>query len=311
MYHQRVIEAEILIVSQNHEGALQVYEELFENYDFVFLREYQIATQLALYLNDEEKAIRFLTKGIRSGWRMKSIRRNVYLSKLRATKKWKTIKKQYRNLTKQYASHLNESLRNRVKRMFSKDQWKVIGALFSFSDKAQDRYAEKKFAPQSEKQIAEFSVIFKDYGYPGEKLIGNGFWMSTILSHHNSISKDYNEKDTLYPRLMPQLKDALKKGQISPFEVASIDDWYLSTKSDKDKPTYGILNAPTQGKLLETNGLRKAVYLRPIEIRNELIEIQKKTGIDFYMNEDSWIEGQIEIWELKVQSAFMCLCFFY
>lgn len=131
--------------------------------------------------------------------------------------------------------------------MFLKDQWKAIGALFSFNDKAQDRYAEKKFAPQSERQIAEFSNIFKDYGYPGEKLIGNDFWMSTILSHHNSISQYYNKKDTIYPRLRPQLKDALKKGQISPFEFALIDDWYYSTKSEKKKPTYGILNAPTQG----------------------------------------------------------------
>jgi len=121
--------------------------------------------------------------------------------------------------------------------------------------------------------------------------------MSTILSHHNSISQDYNEKDTLYPGLRPKLKDALKKGQISPFELASIDVWYRLTKSNKDKPTYGILNAPTQEKLTQTNGLRKAVYLRPIEIRNELIEIQKKTGMDFYINEDSWIEGQIEIRE--------------
>ena len=53
MYHQSVIEAEILIVSQNYKDALQVYEELFENYDFIFLREYQIAAQLALHLNDE------------------------------------------------------------------------------------------------------------------------------------------------------------------------------------------------------------------------------------------------------------------
>lgn len=297
IYHQRVVEAEILIVSQNHEDALQVYEELFENYDFIFVREYQIATQLALYLDDEEKAYWFLVKGIRSGWQMKSIRRNAYLAKLRATKEWKTIKKQYRNFNEQYASHLNESLRNRVKKIFSKDQWKAIGALFRFSSKAQDRYAEKKFAPQSEKQIAEFSEILKVYGYPGEKLIGNDFWMSTIVSHHNSISQAYNKKDTLYPKLRPQLKDALKKGQISPFEFASIDDWYRSTKSDKDKSTYGILDAPTRPKLAATNELRKRVYLRPIEIRNELIEVQKKTGMDFYLNGDPWIESEIEIRE--------------
>ena len=179
----------------------QVYERLFDNYDFIFLREYQIATQLALYLNETKKAENFLRKGMLSGWQMKSIKRNGYLAKLRETKDWKSIKKQYENLNKQHESNLNEQLRKRVKKMFSKDHWKALGALFKFSSKAQDKYGEKRFAPHSEKQIANFLDIYKNYGYPGEKLIGNDFWMSTILSHYNSISQEYGEKDTLYPSL--------------------------------------------------------------------------------------------------------------
>ena len=297
IYHQRVIDAETSIASENYEGALAIYENLFRKYDFIFLREYQVASQLAWFLNYKEKAYMYLVKGMLSGWQLKSIKRNTFLKGLRATKKWKTLKKQYPKFNEQYKSTLNEKLRVRIKKMFSKDQWKAIGALFTFGTRAQDRYAEKKFAPHSEKQMDEVSDVLEEYGYPGEKLIGNDFWMSTILGHHNSISQSYNQNDTLYPKLRPRLKHALKKGEISPFELALIDDWYRATKNSGETSIYGILDAPTLSKLNETNALRKSVYLRPIEIRNGLIEIQNKTGMDFYLKETSWIAGKIEIEE--------------
>jgi len=248
-----------------------------------------------LYLNDKQKARQFLKEGILSGWEMKSIKRNDYLAILGDDKDWKAIKNEYPILKKQFESNLNESLREQVGKMFSKDQWKAFGALFTFSSKAQDRYAEKRFAPHSEKQIAELSDILENYGYPGEKLIGNDFWMSTILSHHNSISQEYCKKDTLYMSLKPKLENALKNGQISPYEYAVIDEWYRSTKDDKEKVTYGILEPPSQSELSKTNQLRETAYLRPIEIRNKLVDIQEKSGMNFYLQGSPWIEGKIQI----------------
>lgn len=294
IYHQRVIEAETLIAAENYHEALPIYEALFEGYDFIFVREYQIATQLALQIGDEKKAIEYLKEGIISGWKMKSIKRNKYLAKLRDSKDWKLIKQQYRDLHKQYKFNLNKKLRKKVKKMFSKDQWKAIGALFTFSSKGQDRYAEKRFAPHSEKQMAAFSKILKDDGYPGEQIIGNDYWMSTILSHHNSISQKYAKQDTLYPNLKPPLKDALKKGQISPYEFALIDEWYRLTKEEKRKPAYGIIEPPTKQSLLETNVLRSECYMRSIALRNKLIDIEEKSGMDFSLQEIQWIEGKIE-----------------
>lgn len=294
-YHLQVIEAEKLIASDHFREALHVYERLFENYEFIFLREYQIATQLALYLNEIKKAEHYLRKGMLSGWQMKSIKRNKFLFKLKATKGWEPLKIQYKSLHKQYKSGLNKDLRKQVKKMFSKDQRKAIGALFTFSSKAQDRYAEKRFAPHSEKQLSKFSDILKSFGYPGENLIGNDFWMSTILSHHNSISQRYVEHDTIYPNIKNDLNIALKNGQISPFEFALIDDWYRSTINDKEKTTYGILDPPSQASLLMTNELRISVLLRPVEIRNKLVEVQHKTGIDFYLPGRPWIKGKIAI----------------
>lgn len=295
IYHQKVIDAEKLIAAQKFSEALQIYEHLFEDYDFIFLREYQIATQLALYLKETEKAEDFLRKGIVSGWQMKSIKRNGYLIKLTKTRNWKSFKKEYRGLNEKYRSGLNQQLRDQVKKMFSKDQWKALGALFRFSSNAQARYAEEKFIPHSEKQIAEFLEILKMSGYPGEKLIGNNFWMSTILSHHNSISREYNQKDKLYPNLRPEFKETLKNGQISPFELALIDEWYRLVKNNRQKIAYGIIESPTEANLYRVNELRETVYLRPVEIRNKLIDIQEKTGMDFYLNGSPWIYGKIEI----------------
>lgn len=291
-YHQRVVDVETLIASEKYEEALQAYESLFEQYEFTFLRDYQIATQLALYLNDDEKAKSLLIKGIQSGWTMKSIRKNGYLRKLRKREDWNFIKKQYHSLNAQYESSLNQNLKESVKKMFSKDQWKALGALLTFNSDAQDRYAEKKFAPHSKKQIAAFLEIIDEYGYPGEKLIGNNFWMSTILSHHNSISTAYNKKDTLYEIIKPKLWLALEKGQISAFEYVLIDEWCRATKEDK---TYGILDGPLLKDLESTNQLRKQAYLRSIEVHNKLIDIQGKTGMSFYLDGHPWSAGKIEI----------------
>jgi hypothetical protein len=56
-YHQQVIKAETLIASENYTEALLLYEQLFNDYDFIFLREYQIASQLALYTKNIQKSL--------------------------------------------------------------------------------------------------------------------------------------------------------------------------------------------------------------------------------------------------------------
>ena len=295
-YHLQVIEAEQYIASDQYAEALKVYETLIDSYKFVFKRDYQIAAQLAIYLEETEKTAQLLRKGITAGWTKKSIRKNKYLAGFRKTEAWKEIRKDYKKFRNQYEASLDAELRNRVKELFSRDQKKAFAALFTFGSKAQDRYAEKKFAPHSERQMAQVSSIMEEYGYPGEKLIGNDFWMSTIVSHHNSISQKYVVKDTLYPEMQDDLQQALKKGQISPFEYALMDEWYRTIKSGwQAHDGYGILNPPYEKSLPAFNLLREKCFLRPIELRNKLVEIEEKTGMDFYLPGGPWIDGKIEI----------------
>jgi hypothetical protein len=296
-YHHQVIEAELLIVDQKYQEALLMYEEIFNAYDFVFLNEYQVATQLAVAINDHEKAIKYLQEGIDAGWTLKSIKKNEYLKNLQTGPEWKSIKQTYKAKYSEYEAGLNQVVRKKVKKMYAQDQWKAIGALFTFSSKRQDRYAEKKFAPHSVKQMDKLISILKESGYPGERLIGNNYWMSTVLSHHNSISQAYVEQDTLYQFVKPKLVDALKAGQMSPWEFALVDDWYRAVKSDRNEAGYGFLNQPTKEKLATVNQLRDQIGLRSVETRNGLIDIENLTGMNFYIPGKPWVDGKIKIRE--------------
>lgn len=283
VYHKRITHAEELIGAKSFDLALEVYQQLFETFEFIFLRDYQVATQLAWHLGENEKAFRFLKLGTASGWQIKSIKKNKFLKGLRATKEWRLIQDQDDSLKGFYTNRIDSELRSEVRKMMMKDQSKALGALFKFSAKGQDRYAERKFAPNNEKQVYRLIEIIRDYGYPGEKLIGNDTWMQTILSHHNSISQAYCQKDTMYQYLNPQLLAAIKKGQMSPSEFAVIDDWFITVKNGWEIGSYGYLAGLKEETMAKASQLRSKIGLRKVANRNRLIDIQEQTGMNFYL----------------------------
>lgn len=292
-YHKQITEAEKLLSEEQFTDALVRYEQIFTLYDFVFLRDYKVASQLALYLDDKTKAFEYLKEGIVAGWELKALRKNKFLKALQKDPEWISIEQSYSNLRSQYGTRIDRDLREKVRLMFKKDQKKAMGALFRIGNKAQERYGTKKFAPHSKNQMFKLIEILNNDGYPGEKIIGNDFWMSTIISHHNSISLEYSRKDTLYNFIKPKLIRAIENGEMSPYEFALIDDWQKAVASERTVPGYGFLISPKKSTLLETNQLRYKIGLRSIELRNKLVDVEKKTGINFYL--PNWIKGKIKI----------------
>ena len=283
-YHRAIIKVETAIADQAYNTALNQYRQVFAGYDFVFLRDYKIATQLALHTGRTDEAFAYLKQGIANGWELKAIRKNRFLKKLRQYGEWKTVERQYDSLRGNYRARINPTVRATVKKLFRKDQWKAMGGLFMFGPKAQDRYAERKFAPQSEKQLAYLDQIISTYGYPGERLIGNNFWTATILSHHNSMTVKRTRNDTLYPHLKPRLLQAIRTGQMSPPEFAIIDDWYITVGSDHAEKAYGYLsNSLTNAERGRADQLRNQIGLRSVSTRNRLLDIQQQTGMNFYL----------------------------
>ncbi len=293
-YHQDIRKAEEFLAESAYHQALDKYEAVFADYDFIFVRDLKIATQVAWYVGDTSLAINYMERGISAGWQQKDIRRNECLDALRQTNAYRELDKRYPDLRRQYEASLDQTLRKQVHRLFKQDQWKALGVLLRIGRKAKDRYAERRFAPQSEDHLETLSTILETHGYPGEQLIGNNYWGETILSHHNSISEEYVLQDTLYRHLRPSLKKAYRRGEISALELATIDEWYLTVLDGHDKAHYGILNRPSPSDIQYVNERRKSVGLRSMELRNALIDQEAKTGMNLYTQE-GWIEGKVMI----------------
>ncbi|MCX2745592.1 hypothetical protein OO013_17050 [Mangrovivirga sp. M17] len=292
-YHNQTILAETLISDRRFSEALEIYNNLFQTYDFVFLREYKISSQLAYFLNDRVGLEQYIRKGMEAGWTLKEIKKNPFLSDLKDDVIWKSLENSYPEHHKKYLERIDQTTREITHKMFKKDQAKAFGALLRIGDGAQERYAIRKFAPHSEKQMQMLIKILDKNGYPGERLIGNNYWMSTITSHHNSITQEYVKQDTLYHFIRPKLQEEIKKGNISPYEFALIDDWHKAVISNRSAPSYGFLNSPKRISLAKTNQLRQLIGLRSVELRNKLVDIESETGMNFFLPD--WVNGKIII----------------
>ena len=291
-YHYEIIEAEQLIVEHRIEEALSRFDALFEAYDFVFVRDYKVATQLAVVLQNKTAALEYMRRAIGSGWEPEEIKKNKLVEDL-----FKTIPESLvDSLQKNYDQMLDKALREKVHDMYKADQKMAIKNLLKIGQAAKARHAEAKFAPHSEDQLKKVTEILKNEGYPGEQLIGNDLWMSIILSHHNSISSDHTKNDTIYPKLRPFLMSSLDKGQISPFEIALIENWRTASQSNHQEVSYGYLGPALDPESLEiVNVMRQEIGLRSIELRNALVKIQDETEINFYLQGEPWQTGEIQV----------------
>ena len=273
--------------------AIDSLDSLFNHFEFVFLRDCKLATELSAFEQDSKSGFRFLRLGILHGWTLKGIKKNRKLSFLYRDPQWNNVESEYDSLHKRYLAKLNTPLRHQVHEMYKKDQKKVLGALFRIGEKNQIKYAEKKFAPHSEKQLAQLNKILIEQGYPGEKLIGNKWWFSVILSHHNSISTAYTLKDTIYLNLRPKLMKAIEKGELHPYEFAIIEDWRTAALYQHKLTSYGFLGViPDNSTLEKVNQNRDKMGLRSTELRNALIEIEKETELNLYLP-NGWQKGKI------------------
>ncbi|MEL6865077.1 MAG: hypothetical protein AAFP19_11685 [Bacteroidota bacterium] len=294
LYHQSILKAETEIAQQNYEEAIALYANLFEEYDFVFLKDYKIATQVAIQLERDSLAWAYLQRGMAAGWTLSAMKKNKMVKRWGKDFGWKRIKKTYEQQHALFSKRLNTDLRKQTKQLMKKDQRKAFGAFIRIRDKAQDRYAEKQFAPHSEQQMLCLKQLMASYGYPGEQLVGTEIWASTILSHHNSISTAYNRADTIYPALRGDLQNAVKRGEMSPYAFALVADWQIAVSSDRQAAGYGYINELKQADLAKADQLRAAIGIRSIALRNQLIEIEQATGMNFYLFGAPWVVGKIE-----------------
>ena len=95
--------------------------------------------------------------------------------------------------------------------------------------------------------------------------------------------------------LKPKLIDAIKKGELSPYTLATIEDWRTASLNGHNLTSYGFLGAIPNDSVFEiVNENRKEIGIRSVELRNNLLEIEKGTGLNLYLPKD-WQKGKITV----------------
>ncbi len=294
-YHSEIILAEELISQEKYKEALIRYEKLFTEYSFIFLRDYKVASQISFLIGEKEKGFTYIKKAIANGLELKKLKEEKFFGKYLLDSDWKKIEEQYEDLHNLFLNRINLTIKKEVRSMFENDQKIAYEAYIIEDEKEQEKFITENFPKHSEKQLVNLLDILEINGYPGEFLIGNDFWVSTILSHHNSQGTDYVRKDTLYDFIKPKLIQFLNKGYISPYEIALVEDWKKTVTSERKESPYGYLNPPNTSNISQINKTRIAIGLRTVELRNKLIDIEVKTGMSFYLPD--WVDGKIKIEE--------------
>lgn len=293
-YHQQIIKAETLVATESYEEALTVYDQLFAEYEFVFLRDYKVAAQVAAYTQNIQLAFDYIGFGVTNGWTLSEIKKHDVLKPLKKAQQWADLEFNYEVLREDFTTRINEPIRRQVEQMYKKDQKLALKYYLKPGDQAKESLINDELIPHTEAQMGDLLEIMNLFGYPGEQLIGNSLWMWTIICHHNSISPDYQQYDDIYPKMKSKLLNAVRLGQMNPYDLAIIDEWYITVKSDSGEKSYGYINPLTSADELEkANELRNQLNLRPVELRNKLVELQEKTKINFYLAGETWVEGKI------------------
>ena len=284
VYHSKVRMIENSLLTQDWNDALEKYLELEKGYDFLFAKDLKIALQLAYRARDSASFQRFSEAAFARGWEWKKAKKELKENPDFPFGMGIRLKSISKNTEKSEVRH--PEIREQVKKLFIQDQWQALGALFTFSSHKRERYAERKFAPKAKLRVERIQEIIKEIGCPGEMLIGNFVWASTILSHYNSMSEELTKADILYPAMKITLQRELGLGRISPFEFALIDNWYQSVKSGRTVESYGILEGEvSEGSVASVDANRLAVGLPPIGVYNQLLAVQNESRIRLFFGQ--------------------------
>lgn len=276
-YHAEIIKAEEFIVTKHFNESLEIYRMLANRYEYVFLRDMKVAAQLSAYLNNTDNLFYFLEKGMKKGWTSKEIMKMKIFDKSKNDNRWKKLKANKDQFRREFESSINLQLRIEVKEMLNEDQKRAIRVALIPVEQWRERYTNRKFVPNNRTQVRRINQIIDQFGYPGEKIIGDKSWATVIISH--------NEHDTIYNQLRPKLYSAFKRGELSAIELAIIESWRIAIDTDRKEKGFAIwADEITKSESVKVDSLRQSIGLRSIELNNKLIQIEKKLDMKFYLS---------------------------
>ena len=242
-YHAQVNKAESLyFIANRPAAAFKVYDDLLSCYDFVFVRDFYVAAQIACTCNDRKRVSHYLDACFKNGLRLEQLGLSPVFKEYGFTVSADTaLSALYERDRNQYLAHLNQGYRAKMYQLYSEDQI--------------DKHGPNKSYRQSiQAHMQEFLDDIAVSGFPGAKLIGiddatvrvKGLsfkqWYQKVCSVRGVAIDEYhgNGEDAslasctfipfllhhpcAYEKIQPFIRQEIAKGNLHPRDVGLLHD---------------------------------------------------------------------------------------
>lgn len=282
-YYNKINEAKVAVLENDIESAMVLYEEVFKNTNYPFARDCYHAVELAIMANDTIKLSYFLRKAITVGIKIEDIEEAGKVNSYLDRPFYHAIKVEEDSLMQIYTSRINWDIREEVNQLFLEDQ-KIREEYYSANFLKRKKIG-KKWEELNARQVDRLIEITKEYGFPGEKLIG----LDRTEMHPKIRTKNYSAGMPIVifihhfsqpnPSYDELLLAEVEKGNLYNEHFATICDFEAEFGSGKYK-TFGYYGLRQQPKVMNDNILnlkREKIGLLKIAQIKQLNKIKHLT----------------------------------
>ena len=280
-YYQGINQGRLHLLDGELDEAIESYYTTFETFDFVFARDCYHAMELSVLAGDTMKLDYFMRRGLQRGIKMEFLLNTGLLDDYKEAAFVKSIMVGRDQLTAQYRTSVNWDIRSEITEMFAADQ--AIRKRYYASTLFKRKKIGKEWKALNKKQVERMIEITKEYGFPGEKLIGiasqemhekvdDGSLAAVMpiiifIHHYSQPNLSYNEI----------LIEQIPKGNLHNKHFATICDFEAEFGKDK-YPHLGYFAFNHQPKKLDMetiNKRRQKVKLLSIQKYDQLYASRK------------------------------------
>lgn len=160
-YHRELNKAKLLAVGGQFKAAAELTKLTFEAYEFRYARDCVHGIQMAAKTSDTLLVQFFVEAGLKQGIPLSYLRRMSELNWFKATESWRWIEQNADSLEKIYNSSINAELSDETRKM--NDELLELKAR---------PVRGAKWRKLIEQQVDRLVDITREFGFPGERLIG-------------------------------------------------------------------------------------------------------------------------------------------
>jgi hypothetical protein len=169
-YYRGINEGKVFATEHDFESAINSYQQVFISNDFVFARDCFNAIELSILAKNPVKTKYFIERAISQGIRLCDIEQSYKLTDYLELNVLNEIKANEDSLLTIYSSRINWRIREEINQMFLEDQ--KLREDYYTANVFQKNKVRMRWESLNAKQVKRLIKITKQYGFPGEKLIG-------------------------------------------------------------------------------------------------------------------------------------------